>query len=48
LGDLPRQGIVALMIEVGGAKSVPKLVARLSEIGVSRWFVSGTAIRLLD
>jgi hypothetical protein len=33
LGDLPRQGIVALMIEVGGAKSVPKLAARLSEIG---------------
>ena len=33
LGDLPRQGIVTLMIEVRGAKSVPRLAARLSEIG---------------
>ncbi len=33
LGDPPRQGIVTLMIEVRGAKSVPKLAARLSEIG---------------
>ncbi len=33
LGDLPRQGIVTLMIEVRGAKSVPKLASRLSEIG---------------
>jgi putative Mg2+ transporter-C (MgtC) family protein len=32
LGDLPRQGIVTLMIEVRGAKSVSKLAARLSEI----------------
>jgi hypothetical protein len=32
LGDLPRQGIVTLKIEVRGAKSVSKLAARLSEI----------------
>ena len=32
-GDPSRQGIVTLMIEVRGAKSVPKLAARLSEIG---------------
>lgn len=31
-GDLPRQGVVTLMIEVRGAKSVPKLASRLSEI----------------
>jgi putative Mg2+ transporter-C (MgtC) family protein len=31
--DSSRQGIVTLMIEVRGAKSVPKLAARLSEIG---------------
>ena len=31
--DLSRQGIVTLRIEVRGAKSVPKLVARLGEIG---------------
>jgi putative Mg2+ transporter-C (MgtC) family protein len=31
--DLPRQGIVTLMIEVRGARSVGKLAARLSEIG---------------
>ena len=42
LGDLPRQGIVTLMIEVRGAKSAPKLVARLSEIaGV-------TSVRIRD
>ena len=33
LSDPSRQGIVTLMIEVRGAKSVPKLAARLSEIG---------------
>jgi putative Mg2+ transporter-C (MgtC) family protein len=32
LGDLPRRGIVTLTIEVRGAKSAPKLAARLSEI----------------
>ena len=32
MSDLSRQGIVTLMIEVRGAKSVPKLAARLSEI----------------
>jgi len=32
LADLSRQGIVTLMIEVRGAKSVAKLAARLSEI----------------
>jgi putative Mg2+ transporter-C (MgtC) family protein len=31
--DLPQQGIVTLMIEVRGAKSVAKLAARLGEIG---------------
>jgi hypothetical protein len=42
LADLPRQGVVTLMIEVRGAKSVPKLAARLSEIaGV-------TAVRIGD
>jgi putative Mg2+ transporter-C (MgtC) family protein len=33
LADPPQQGIVTLMIEVRGAKSVGKLAARLSEIG---------------
>jgi putative Mg2+ transporter-C (MgtC) family protein len=33
LSDLPQPGVVTLMIEVRGAKSVPKLAARLSEIG---------------
>ena len=33
LADLPQQGIVTLMIEVRGAKSVAKLATRLSEIG---------------
>jgi putative Mg2+ transporter-C (MgtC) family protein len=33
LSDLPRRGVVTLMIEVRGAKSVAKLAARLSEIG---------------
>ena len=42
MSDLPRQGIVTLMVEVRGAKSVPKLAARLSEIeGV-------TSVRLGD
>jgi putative Mg2+ transporter-C (MgtC) family protein len=33
LADLPHHGIVTLVIEVRGAKSVAKLAARLSEIG---------------
>ena len=42
MSDLPRQGIVTLMLEVRGAKSVPKLAGRLSEIeGV-------TSVRLGD
>lgn len=32
MSDLTRQGIVTLIIEVRGAKSVPKLATRLSEI----------------
>jgi hypothetical protein len=32
LADSPLQGIVTLMIEVRGAKSVPRLATRLSEI----------------
>ena len=42
LADLPQQGIVTLMIEVRGAKSVGKLVGRLSEIG------GVTSVRVAD
>jgi hypothetical protein len=42
LGDLPREGIVTLLVEVRGARPVGKLAARLTEIeGV-------TAVRVGD